>query len=292
MRSLFEKKTAVILLALIALGSLTFLSIGLRNVSFSKGQAISREEAGQESLAPSVEKNPLAEIPRSTQLIVIVSFLILLLLIIILLTPEGRKRMLRILFQAGFSAWAIYYLLKNNPELFSLLNFGANNGLGQTPNDELANIPPPVFTPPQPSPLLSYVLTLSLIFALLYLAWKLYRKQMKATSPIQVNEIGNIARSSLHDLSSGLESADVIMNCYYRMSDVIADKRSLRRRDGMTPAEFAARLESSGLPGDAVRGLTRLFEGVRYGRNKAGADERKTAVECLTSIVEYCGETV
>ncbi len=60
----------------------------------------------------------------------------------------------------------------------------------------------------------------------------------------------------------------------------------------MTPAEFATRLENSGLPSDAVRRLTRLFEGVRYGLQKTGPTEINEAVACLTTILQYCGETV
>lgn len=60
----------------------------------------------------------------------------------------------------------------------------------------------------------------------------------------------------------------------------------------MTPGEFALRLEQSGLPGDAVRRLTRLFERVRYGNQKAGLKDTNEAVACLTAILQYCGEPV
>jgi hypothetical protein len=60
----------------------------------------------------------------------------------------------------------------------------------------------------------------------------------------------------------------------------------------MTPAEFASRLQEAGLPGDAVRRLTRLFEGVRYGQRKVGPKDVNEAVACLTAILQYCGEPV
>jgi len=289
-RSIFEKKIAVILVSITALGALVCLSIGMKSVSFLDAQPIGRNIPEPASLPPGVNRYTLDDIPRSTQIFLVVSLILLLVSIAFMLTPEGRKRMLRILFQVAFSAWVIYYLFKNYPEIFAVFNFGANNGASQAGNNAIVDIPPPVFTPPQPSLITSYIITLSLVFAMLYISWVLYHKQRRAPALAPIKEIADIARSSLRDLSSGLESTNVIMNCYYRMSDVVADKRSLRRRDGMTPSEFAARLEDSGLPGDAVRSLTRLFEEVRYGRKKTGADERREAVKCLTSIVEHCGE--
>ncbi|HSG44363.1 MAG TPA: DUF4129 domain-containing protein, partial [Anaerolineales bacterium] len=107
-----------------------------------------------------------------------------------------------------------------------------------------------------------------------------------------LREIAKVARTSLRDLSDGRESTDVILNCYFRMSDVVADKKNIRRENAMTPGEFSRRLEQSGLPGDAVRRLTRLFETVRYGNRKAGPQETNEAVACLTTILQYCGEPV
>jgi len=105
-----------------------------------------------------------------------------------------------------------------------------------------------------------------------------------------LRNLAQIARSSLRDLSDGRETTDVIMNCYFRMSDVVSDKRNLQRGMSMTPGEFALRLEEAGLPGDAVRRLTRLFERVRYGAHKAGPKDVNEAVACLTTILQYCGE--
>jgi hypothetical protein len=82
------------------------------------------------------------------------------------------------------------------------------------------------------------------------------------------------------------------MNCYYRMSDAVADKRDLQRKDSMTPSEFAVRLEQAGLPGEAVRRLTALFEAVRYGDRRSSQREVNEAVACLNSILIHCGEPV
>ena len=292
MRSLFEKKSAVIVVSLTALGALMFLSIGLRSMSFSDAEPIGVGESEPLVLPPDAFKYPLDQVPRVTQIIVIVSFVLLLVLVAFLLSPEGRKRMLRILFRVAITALGIYYLMKNRPEIFAVFDFGAAGGIAQVASDTSSDIPPPVFVPPQPSPLLSYGITLALTFALLYIAWVLFRNKPNEGDAPSLKKIADIARASLRDLSSENNSTDVIMNCYYRMSDAVADKKSLRRGMGMTPSEFAARLEASGLPGESVQKLTRLFEGVRYGRKKAGAEERREAVDCLTAILNHCGETL
>jgi hypothetical protein len=76
------------------------------------------------------------------------------------------------------------------------------------------------------------------------------------------------------------------------MSDVVSNKRHLHRAIAMTPHEFALRLEQAGLPGDAVSRLTRLFEAVRYGDRKSSPKDVNEAVNCLTTILHYCGEPV
>jgi len=76
------------------------------------------------------------------------------------------------------------------------------------------------------------------------------------------------------------------------MSDVVAEKKNLNRGTSMTPHEFATRLEQAGLPGEAVKQLTRLFEAVRYGGQRSNPVMVKEAVACLTTILHYCGEPV
>ena len=88
------------------------------------------------------------------------------------------------------------------------------------------------------------------------------------------------------------DSTDVIMDCYYRMSDIVFEKKNMDRSASMTPSEFASQLENAGLPSDAVRRLTRLFESVRYGGRKSDSVSVNEAVACLTTILHYCGETV
>ncbi len=289
MRSLFENKRLILLLSILALGALTVLAISLNDVPFREGQQYSQREAPARELAAERVIRTLSDVPLWKQLFLWVSISLLVILIGLLLSPETRKRIFRLLIRVAFTVWAIYYLLMNYGA--QLLGFNT-----QQPEESLEDLPPlPVFEPPQVSSTFSYLI--SFAFALLALAvlWGLYRgwqKYMSLSTRKPLDEIAKIARSSLNDLSAGRDSSDVIIRCYLRMSDVVADKRRLYREVAMTPHEFALHLEQAGLPGDAVARLTGLFEGVRYGDRRSGPKDVNEAVSCLKAILHYCGEPV
>jgi len=289
MRSLFENKRLILLLSILALGALTVLAISLNDVPFREGQQYSQREAPARELAAERVIRTLFDVPLWKQLFLWVSISLLVILIGLLLSPETRKRIFRLLIRVAFTVWAIYYLLMNYGA--QLLGFNT-----QQPEESLEDLPPlPVFEPPQVSSTFSYLI--SFAFALLALAvlWGLYRgwqKYMSLSTRKPLDEIAKIARSSLNDLSAGRDSSDVIIRCYLRMSDVVADKRRLYREVAMTPHEFALHLEQAGLPGDAVARLTGLFEGVRYGDRRSGPKDVNEAVSCLKAILHYCGEPV
>jgi hypothetical protein len=294
MRSLLEKKSLVLFLSVLALGALTVLSVSLQGVSFGDAQPIGREQAEQAG-RPSQLLPPLTPEAMQSQVVLWVALIVLITLVGLLLSPEARKRMLRILLRVGFTGLALYLLFTRYPEMFEFLD-PESQGQGPRPSNVGAeqSLPPPVFTPPQETPWLSYAVSLLIILGLVFLMWRAYRmwQAMNQRSSRSLQDLARIARASLHDISDGRETTDVIMNCYFRMSDAVADRKNLQRGSSMTPAEFASRLQEAGLPGEAVRRLTRLFEGVRYGQRKAGPKDINEAVACLTAILQYCGEPV
>jgi hypothetical protein len=293
MRSFFRKKPWVILLAVLALGALTVLAVSLDQVSFNDAQRFRPEEA---TPLPPVPDQTLADAWEDISVwrFILLWTLITLMVILVglLLSPELRKRIIRLLIRFAFTVLAIYYLLINYGE--TLLGFQTFRGAGEDP--ALVNAPPmPEFQPPEVSPMLSYIVSFACALIWIAIMWGLYqgwKRYMASNARKPLDEIAHIARSSLKDLSSGRDSSDVIINCYLRMSDVVADKRHLQREIAMTPREFALRLERAGLPGDAVRRLTGLFEGVRYGDRRSAPKDVTEAVSCLNTILHYCGETL
>lgn len=289
MRSLFENKRWVILLAILALGALTILAISLNEVPFREGQHFGRQGTSDVQAFPEDMGQVWVEVPIWKQIVVWVLVGLMVVLIALLLSPEMRRRLLRIFIRVALTLWAIYFLIKKgifNPNLF---------GGGEALPGQDTVVPMPVFEPPQVSPAFSYLISFAIALVWLLVIWLLYRgwkRYVSLNTKKPLDEIAKIARSSLNDLTSGRNSSDVIINCYLRMSDVVSNTRHLYRNAAMTPHEFALHLEQAGLPGDAVTRLTRLFEGVRYGDRRSGPQDINEAVSCLKTILHYCGEPV
>lgn len=290
MRSLFENKRLVLLLAVLALGSLTILAVSLNGMPFREAQQFAQPE--RQVIPVPVAPVPQAqiEIPVWKQAVILGLAFLLVSLLLLLLSPRWRKRLIWLLIKAAIWGWAIYFLLTKFGHLFSPENLES----AEPPSDSLT--PMPVFEPPQVSSTFSYTISFAFALILLVLLWVLYRgwkRYVELTTPRKsLDDIARIARSSLDDLSAGRNSSDVIINCYLRMNDVVASRRKLQREAAMTPREFASRLQEAGLPGEAVMQLTRLFESVRYGDRKSAPRDVNEAVSCLETILHYCGEPV
>ena len=223
MRSLLESKRLILLLAVLALGALTVLAISLNAIPFRPGQRFVREDAALPP-PPAAEVTDLSvNIPIWQQLIVWTLLSLLIVLIGLLLSPEARKRMLLLLIRVGFTVWAIYFLFKNYGD--QLLNFNLQRPDAPQLDGETV-VPMPVFEAPQVSPAFSYMISFAFALVLLVVFWFLYRgfqRYAARNKPGPLDEIGKIARSSLHDLASGRNSSDVIINCYLRRLGLFLD---------------------------------------------------------------------
>lgn len=293
-RPLLENKRLILLLAALALAALTVLAISLNDVPFREAQQFSQSSEGTRRINPQEIISVWVEIPWWRQAGMWVLLLILVILVGYLLPPELRKQLIRRFIRLALTFWGLFYLFKNYGQLIPALDLDVAVGPAAQ-NSNVKTAAPPVFVPSEISPTFSYLVSFGVALLLLLIIWAFYRgwqKYIALSNHKPLDEIARIARSSLKDLSSGRDSSDVIVNCYLRMSDVVSNKRHLHRAVAMTPHEFALRLEQAGLPGDAVSRLTRLFEGVRYGEKKSSPKDVNEAVNCLTTILHYCGEPV
>ena len=294
MRSFLTNKFWVILVSSIALGALMGLAIGLRGVSFRDAQVFGRNEARAVGSVSLDVINSVLSIPLQTQLLVWILFVLIFVLIGFLLSPEMRKRLIQIAIRVAVTYWALYILFTRYRDVLAQMALNLASG-GNLSSSTVNSLPPPEFTPPRSVSWISYFVSFAMTVLLVFVVWKAYTfwKEIKASDLNQpLKKLAKIARSSLDDLSSGRNSTDVIVNCYFRMSDVVADKRKLHRKAAMTPAEFAVQLVGAGLPAEAVQRLTRLFESVRYGERKTELKDVNEAVSCLTTILHHCEEPV
>jgi hypothetical protein len=293
-KKFFDHKLWVILATVLSLLMLVFIAAGLDELRFEPGRPPAREETAPVQLSMEKVVQEIVDIPIWKQLAFWGMLLLMVLLFASLLTPEMRKRLIRYFLRVAFIGLAVFFLFKNYRELFTVLNLGSAAVVekGGPPAGEYV---PESFTPPQVSSSLLYIVSLGVILALVvtgYLAgrwWMRQRSHQKEARSLE--NLAEIARTSLADISSGRRWEDAVIRCYMRMNDVVESRRGLHRQKELTPSEFAARLEASGLPGEAVRKLTHLFEAARYGARQSSRDESVDAVACLNSILYACGVT-
>jgi hypothetical protein len=152
-------------------------------------------------------------------------------------------------------------------------------------------VPPPVLnldlTPPKWSVwFVAIVLALLIATALVAVVWYLWLRKRRPAGALE--QLAQEAQEALDALLAGEDLRDAVMRCYFEMSRVLWLQRGLIRQEAMTPREFEVSLREVGLPDRAIRQLTRLFEGVRYGAKEPGPAEARQAVDCLTTIVQAC----
>lgn len=294
MRTFFKGKSGVLLLAVLGLISLAVLASGLRDVSFRSGRVMAEGEAQVVSLPVVTLVEDLAEIPLWKQLAAWAIVFLIVLILSSILSPEFRRRVMKTFLRFSLILAALYYLARNFPELFKGLGIFGAAATTVAEADPTEGLPPPVFEAPQVSPLTAFLVSTAVIVALALLFWAASRwwsrKQAFFAMQRPMDELAGIARDSLQKLSTGSAWDDVIVDSYMRMSEVVERRRGLARHHAVTPSEFADHLEKAGLPGEAVRTLTRLFESVRYGARRAGMQEKDQAAACLTAILNSCGE--
>lgn len=294
MRAFFSRKGWVVAFAVVALTAVAALSSGLREVSFRAGQAIGRNEAQTVNISVVHFVRDIVAIPLWKQLVAWAVVVLIVILTSLLLSPEMRRKLLRNFLRLALGLIALLLAFKYVPGLSGIFKFN-DLAAGTAGSAADANVLIPVFTPPKfSSPLILLISTAIalLIVAAVWLAGRWWRRRQAFLLAMQkpLDELGEIARRSLGELSAGRAWDDVIVDCYARMSDVVEKRRGLTRQIAMTPSEFAARLERAGLPAEAVHKLTRLFERVRYGARTSTQAEIGEAVNCLTAIMNYCGE--
>jgi len=294
-KRLLKDKRVILLLSFLALFSLVILASAVRDATFRPARHFSWEES-------EVVRIPVGQIIRSISKVPLerqIAFLVLLFLFgalaVSLLSSETRKKLLKQLFRWTVSVILILYLLRIKPDL--LANLFPNLALGgQSASSPIDDVAPPVFEPPHISSWLSFFIAFGIVLLIAVFFWWIYRWRMlhrETSGTYQLDEIAEIARASLSDLSSGQGSAqDVIIQCYRDMSRVVVARRGLYREYAMTASEFAVRLEKAGLPREPVNRLTHLFESVRYGARTSAQGDVDEAIACLTSILKYCGESI
>jgi hypothetical protein len=202
-----------------------------------------------------------------------------------LVSREARKRVL-LDFLRLLPILVIVYVLAQQVQLGA---FSTEQGLPQglpgasevAPVVDVDAVPPLWFLT-----VTSLGLALLVATVLVGLGWFVWRRRRRADSPLK--RLAQQAEEAIDAIQAGADLRDTVMRCYYEMSRVLRQQRGIRRHQAMTPREFVAFLGEAGLPSEAVRRLTELFEQVRYGAKAPSQEEETQALACLKTIVEFC----
>ena len=285
-----NRKRRLLLFCFIVLAALTVLAMSLHDVHFQPGRSLPNQSS---SNTPNLlqDTEALPNTPLWKILLFWAAFMLDLILFFYLLPPDLRKRIIRQAISFSFGILILFIALKYRLIQLPNLNSDPVNTKGQAAPGLDSGAIPPAFQPPSLTPWMTYLISLGVFLGVLILTWIAYRwwQNARARSRSSLFDIAGIARSSLDDLAAGQDWGDVIIQAYARMNAVVSDKRGLPRPKAATPREYALRLETAGLPAEAVNRLTLLFESVRYGARKSNQADINEAVACLNSILHACG---
>jgi hypothetical protein len=214
---LFTKRNIFLTLSALAILALVLLPAGLRGVSFSEPRQFSRAESESISFSVAALVEGLASIPRWKQVVFWVGVYLLVLIVTSILSPELRKKLLWAVLRLAILSFAVLYLVQNR-ERFGLLNFDPLD-LAESPITAPAlDLAPPVFSPPDIPPALTYLVSVAVILLTMGLLWFFGRgftaRRTRPGRALSLEDLAAAARSSLRDLSTGLDWQDSIVRCY------------------------------------------------------------------------------
>ena len=267
----------------IALAALFLLSSGLSELEFSYGEPFSMLREA-EAEGGELELPPFRG--RYVRIILYIfaglQLLLPLAIVYFLISREARRRVLRTLLSLSWIV-ALYFLIRSGlntfPQSEALLPDTLPLGEALPTDVEFA------YRAPQ---WLVIVMTIGLAISIatLLVGIALYIRRRIQRKPSSLEQLAQEAQEAIDALQAGADLKNTVIRCYHEMSLILFEQRGMKRTEAMTPREFERDLEDSGLPGEQVRALTRLFEMVRYGAKIPDEGEEKIAIDSLSSIVD------
>lgn len=288
-----KDKRFVLFLFSLTVMSLVMLGSGLNNVTLRRSQLefkrIEETQVSEKSMGG------LTEIIIPQSLIVAAAILLIGLFAAIMISPNARNHFLNESMWRAAAYVVIFSMIflwtKATAALSEIFAgyFEVKNIITAPPVEgDVASL---TFTPSEPSDLFLFLIMLVIALVFSITVWRSYhwwQEQADQVNPL--DEIANMARVSLRELSLQAPARDAIINCYENMSQAVSKRRGLDRKVTMTAGEFAQKLRNAGLPDKPVNHLTHLFESARYSPHPSTQKDIDEAVACLTSILQYCGE--
>ena len=265
-----------------ALAALVFLSGSLSNLQLQPGSSLPIKSSSEEAIipqsaSPGVETKPYSIRWGSVALVFAVFMLYLATRIVI---SVNRKNFLRLAL-VGILSLIIIVLISRIP----LGEFSAVPGvvyeIYTPPSFEYAVAP--LGEPPQ---IVIWLVIIGCVLGIGIPAFLILRGWLR--SPRVETDLLQEAEDAVKALEAGGGLRNVILRCYFQMTDAIKKENGIERDYTMTVREFESWLETMGFPHGPVHQLTYLFEKARYGEEAMNTNDEEIAVESLTSIIEFC----
>jgi hypothetical protein len=280
------KRNALLLLAVAAV-LVALLAMSVQTITLSPGEPFAIEQqAVSIGMSNVSSSNLLSWLLRG--FIAVTLILLPVYIIYSLMSKKGRRRLLGNLLMLALIVLIADQLRQRMAEMQAEAD---QQGMIDQPLQGAGEAIPVSTFPAEPPAWLTIAVILigaALLVALAAFALWMYRlrNQPRAIPPYEA--LAEAAQQTITAIQTGGDLKASVIACYREMSRIVQEQRGIARETAMTPREFEEVLIRKGLPGNAVKTLTRLFESVRYGSAADGAKETEQAVACLTEIADYC----
>jgi len=285
-----EKNKILYLLTFgIGLLAILILVISLPEFRLQEGQPfpidmdISISAMGTEAVLPG--GNVLYWILRGFAAIIIIGLPIY--IIVSLFTPEGRRRLLvQIVIML-----VMIFILDRVAKIVQEKPIEEQAQTIESPDDqplsgEAENIQTEQFEATTPEWMVwgSSIAVAMFFTGLVALGLWFYNRRWQRLSPS--DRLAQEAEKAISALQGGGDFKNVIIRCYYQMSQIIYSERGIQRDLAMTASEFEQALEEKGFPREPIQYLTKIFEEVRYGTKQPAKQEEDKAIWYLSVIAD------
>lgn len=283
-----QTKRNALLGLLVTAALLALLAMSLQTVALSPGEPFALEQQSSGFGASGVSSSNLfAWLTRGAVAITLI--LLPFYIIYSLMSKSGRRRLL-----ANVIVLLLVLLIADQlrQRMAELQPAEDQQGIMDQAAQEVGEAIPVSEFPEEPPAWLTVAVILigaALLVAVAAIALYIYRSRTQFRPIPQYEALAEAAQQTIAAIQTGGDLKASVIACYREMSRVVQEQRGISRDVTMTPREFEDVLVGKGLPGDAVRTLTRLFESVRYGSAADGARETEQAIAALTEIADYCG---
>ncbi len=238
--------------------------------------------ATEQGGASPLPKEPVVTVSVSllfkTILAVILSLGVVYIAYMLLRKAPIKQVLLRFLYFAVLTAIGCIILI-----LLGDLNFSFQPGSANVLPEQVATLGPPLSPVPPDLMWVVWVVLAAIFLGLVawLVIWVLKWRRSSGDS------LRLEAQRALEALKLNQDFKNVIMQCYWQMSQALRSEQGIVLEETMTAREFEHLAEARGIPHAPVHQLTQLFEIVRYGFRQPGPEEEQKAVECLQAIVDY-----